>query len=198
MTNISRRRTNQFTYRMRLHVLGHINSDKSILCIKQNFSKGLNKLCLTNTCRTYENKRRRLMLLSKSRSCSPNCLCNSYDSLFLTYNTLMKSFFKMHELICLTLGDGLNRNTCPHLYNSSNILNLNRIRLYLTVESIKLLLKLINCCFLLSDLLIESISLGVRNIINLFNRLRIDLLCLIKISSCICKFNKLDVAKICT
>ena len=50
----------------------------------------------------------------------------------------------------------------------------------------------------LSDLLIESISLGVRNIINLFNRLRIDLLCLIKISSCICKFNKLDIAKICT
>ena len=106
------------------------------------------------------------MLFSKAGSCTSYCTCNSVYGLFLTDDALMKSLFKIVELLSLSLGDGLKRNASPHLDNSCNIFNLNRIRCDVALELIELILEFISLCLELCNLLVISFTLFGRRILH--------------------------------
>ena len=61
ISNVSGRRSNDSRNRMLLHKLRHIKSDKRLRLLEKILCKNLNKLCLTDTCRTCKNHRNRIL-----------------------------------------------------------------------------------------------------------------------------------------
>ena len=77
-----------------LHILRHIDADQCIFFGKHCLGKCFYQLSLTYTGRTDEDKRRRLMLLTKSGTVSSDGSCECTDSLLLTNDTFMETVLK--------------------------------------------------------------------------------------------------------
>ena len=114
ITNISRRRSNQFGHTVFLHIFRHIHTDHCLFTAKHRFCQRFGKFCLTDTRWAEEQKRtNRTMWVFQTYSSSLNCLRNSFHRLILTDHTFVKFFFKCSKAFCLPIGQFLNRNLCP-------------------------------------------------------------------------------------
>ena len=141
VSDISRRGSDQLTYGMCLHKLRHIHPDQRVFIRKHRFGNGFDQFRLPDTGRTDKNKRRRLMLLTESGTVATNCARQSVNRLILPDHTLMQAVFQLHQPLRFGFGNPLNRNSCPHLNDRSNIFLRNDSGNHLVFERRNLLLK---------------------------------------------------------
>ena len=96
ITNISWRRPNQSRYRMLFHILRHINSDQSILIIKQGICKRFCKLSLSYSSRSEEKEGSNWPIrIFESSPCTTNSIRHEMNSLFLSNDRLFQNFLKI-------------------------------------------------------------------------------------------------------
>ena len=94
VAHVSWRSTNQFSYGVTLHVLGHVIRKQGVFGAKQELCQGFCKLSLTYAGRAKEDEgtTRTLRILERTAA-SADCLCNLNNSLILTNNALVKDVF---------------------------------------------------------------------------------------------------------
>ena len=94
VAHISWRRTNQLSYGVTLHVLGHVVRKQGVFGAKQELCQGFCKLSLTYARRAKEDERAaRTLRVFERTAASADCLCNLNNSLVLTNNALVKYVF---------------------------------------------------------------------------------------------------------
>ena len=99
---------------MLLHVFGHIYTYHSLLTSEYCFCQSFGKFCLTHACRPQKQERtNRTAGVFQTYPASLYSLGNCLYSLFLTYYTLMKLFFKMCQSLCFSLCQLLYRDSGP-------------------------------------------------------------------------------------
>ena len=128
ITNISWRRTNQSGYRMLLHIFWHINSNQSILIIKQSICKRFCKLSLSYSSRSKEKEGSNWSIrIFKSSPRTANSIRYEMNSLFLSNDRFFQNFLKICEFLHLSRNELSNRDSCPLSNNLSNILTIYNI-----------------------------------------------------------------------
>ena len=108
---------------MFLHVLGHIDTDQGILVTEHDLSQCFCQFRLTNTGSTEEDEGTgRALRIFQTETASSDRLGDRRDSLILTDNTFLEFFFKSLQTLRVTLGDLLDRDTCPAGHDVCNII----------------------------------------------------------------------------
>ena len=122
VTDISRRCTDQTSRTKFFLIFAHIDTRHHIFIVKQIFSQRFGQFCLTDTCRTEEDKgTNRTFRVLQSGTATTYGIGYRTDCLILTDHTGMQFVFQTKQFVPFALQHLINRDTCPTGYYIGNI-----------------------------------------------------------------------------